>query len=180
MDLIQQIKESEIEIKKVNDLMPYVNNCRKHELWQVAQVAASIKEFGFTNPVLIDSDGEIIAGHARVMAALKLELAEIPCIVLDHLTDLQKRAYVIADNKLALNSSWDFELLETEIDYLKTENYDVDVLGFSDFDDFTFQPPNNQDDDAEKTSVHVFCDNSEQAEVLFGELSGRGLVVKLK
>ena len=102
----------------------------EHEPWQVAQIAASIKEFGFTNPVLIDASGEIVAGHGRVMAALKLDLPEIPCIVLGHLTATQRRAYVLADNQLALNSSWDMGLLSVELDELKLDGFDINITGF--------------------------------------------------
>lgn len=94
---------------KIEDLIPYARNSRTHSDEQVAQVAASIKEFGFTNPVLIDADDGIIAGHGRVLAARKLKMSEVPCIRLGHLTESQKKAYIIADNKLALNSGWDEE-----------------------------------------------------------------------
>ncbi len=94
----------EITTRKTNDLIPYVNNSRTHSDEQVSQVAASIKEFGFTNPILVDADNGIIAGHGRLMAAKKLGLQEVPTIELGHLSDAQKKAYVIADNKLALNA----------------------------------------------------------------------------
>ena len=97
----------------------------------MAQIAASIREFGFTNPVLIDAQGGIIAGHGRVLAARKLKLDTVPCIMLDHLTETQRRAYVIADNKLALNSGWDEELLKLELDELKLEGFDLELTGFS-------------------------------------------------
>ncbi|MCP4790158.1 MAG: ParB N-terminal domain-containing protein, partial [Gammaproteobacteria bacterium] len=97
----------EYTVKKVADLIPYANNSRTHSEEQINQVAASIKEFKFTNPVLIDEDGGIVAGHGRVMAAKKLKLKEVPCIVLAGLTDAQRKAYVIADNQLALNAGWD-------------------------------------------------------------------------
>ena len=99
--------DPQIEMMSVADLVPYAKNSRVHDDAQVAQIAASIREFGFTNPVLIDAQGGIIAGHGRVLAARKLKLDTVPCIMLDHLTDTQRRAYVIADNKLALNSGWD-------------------------------------------------------------------------
>lgn len=117
--------------KKVSDLIPYVNNSRTHSDEQVLQVASSIKEFGFTNPVLIDDDGMIIAGHGRVLAAKKLKMDEVPCLVLSGLTEAQKKAYVIADNKLALNSGWDDELLKLELEGLSDLGFDLDILGFS-------------------------------------------------
>jgi len=129
-DLAGQIKASKVVLHRTDQLIPYARNARKHEPWQVAQIAASIKEFGFTNPVLIDETGEIVAGHGRVMAALKLDLPEVPCIVLGHLTPTQRKAYVLADNQLALNSSWDDDFLKIELEELKLEGFDVELLGF--------------------------------------------------
>ncbi len=105
-------------------------NSRTHSPEQVAQIAASIREFGFTNPVLIDSEGGIIAGHGRVQAARKLGMTEVPCIMLDNLTELQKQAYIIADNKLALNAGWDDELLKIELQDLHAQDFDMGLLGF--------------------------------------------------
>lgn len=118
--------------KKVDDLIPYANNSRTHSEDQVNQVASSIKEFGFTNPILIDEDGGIIAGHGRTLAAKKLGIDEVPCIVLDGLTDAQKKAYVIADNKLALNSGWDNDMLRLELESLAEMDFDLELTGFSD------------------------------------------------
>jgi ParB-like chromosome segregation protein Spo0J len=115
---------------KTADLVPYVANSRTHSEAQVAQIAASIKEFGFTNPILTDGDNGIIAGHGRLMAARKLGLAEVPTIPLAGLTSAQKRAYVIADNKLALNAGWDYELLSSEITGLENDGFDLSLLGF--------------------------------------------------
>lgn len=120
-----------VETIDIESLIPYARNSRTHSDSQVAQIAASIKEFGFTNPVLIDGDGGIIAGHGRVMAARKLKLAEVPCIRLGYLTETQKRAYVIADNKLAMNSGWDNEMLKLEFAELTDEGFDLDLIGFS-------------------------------------------------
>lgn len=130
-DLVQQIRDHKVELRPLHDLLPYARNSRKHEDWQVAKIAASIREFGFTNPVLIDSDGTIIAGHARVMAALKLDLPIVPCIVLGHLNETQRRAYVIADNQLATISTWDDEMLKAEALELQAEAFDLSLLGFS-------------------------------------------------
>jgi ParB family chromosome partitioning protein len=116
-----------IETISIDDLIPYVNNARTHDEAQVAQIAASIKEFGFNNPILIDSKSGIIAGHGRLAAARKLGLKEVPAIRLDHLTDVQRKAYIIADNKLALNAGWDFELLRLELSEL---DIDLDLIGF--------------------------------------------------
>lgn len=118
-----------IETLPTAALTPYARNARTHSPEQVAQIAASIREFGFTNPVLIDADGGIIAGHGRVMAANRLGLAEVPCIRLAHLTDAQRRAYVIADNQLALNAGWDEALLAVELGELKDLDFDLDLTG---------------------------------------------------
>lgn len=119
-----------IEHIALEALIPYARNSRTHSEAQVAQIAGSIREFGFTNPVLIDGEGGIIAGHGRVMAARQLGLSEVPCIRLAHLTDAQKRAYVIADNKLALNAGWDDEMLRLEIGDLQEAGFNLDLLGF--------------------------------------------------
>ena len=119
-----------IESIEISKLIPYARNARTHSQEQVAQIAASIREFGFTNPVLIDAQDGIIAGHGRVLAAMKLSLDSVPCILLEHLTEIQKRAYIIADNKLALNAEWDEEMLALEIQGLKEEDFNIDLLGF--------------------------------------------------
>lgn len=119
-----------IVYKKTEDLIPYAKNSRTHDVNQVVQLAASIKEFGFTNPILLDGQNGIIAGHGRVLAAQHLGETKVPTIELSHLTDEQKRAYVIADNKLALNADWDNELLALEISDLKDVGYDLEILGF--------------------------------------------------
>jgi site-specific DNA-methyltransferase (adenine-specific) len=123
---------NQIESLPVSDLIPYARNSRTHSDEQVTQIAASIREFGFTNPVLIDSSGTIIAGHGRVMAAKKVGLAEVPCLRLQHLSPSQIRAYVIADNKLALNAGWDDEMLKAELLTLQEEGFNTDLTGFSD------------------------------------------------
>jgi DNA modification methylase len=115
----------------LQDLIPYARNSRTHSDEQVTQIASSIKEFSFTNPVLIDADGGIIAGHGRVMAAKKLKMESVPVIVLSHLTEAQRRAYVIADNKLALNAGWDDEMLRVEFQELQDLGFDVELTGFS-------------------------------------------------
>ena len=124
--------KAKIEYIKTDALIPYARNSRTHSEQQVAQIAASIREFGFTNPVLVDADNGIIAGHGRVMAAQKLGRDEVPCLRLDHLTEAQKRAYVIADNKLALNAGWDDEMLRIELDELKAIDFDLSLIGFDD------------------------------------------------
>jgi len=119
-----------IEMRSVADLIPYAANSRTHSDAQVAQIAASIKEFGWTNPILIDGDNTIIAGHGRLLAARKLGLEEVPAIILDHLSKAQQRALVIADNQLALNAGWNMDMLKAEIEDLNLENFDINLLGF--------------------------------------------------
>jgi len=119
-----------IEYKSLESLIPYARNSRTHSDEQVAQIAASIREFGWTNPVLIDGNNGLIAGHGRVMAARKLGIQEIPTIQLAHLTEAQKRALVLADNQLALNSGWDLEMLKLELEDLKAEDFNLDLMGF--------------------------------------------------
>ena len=114
------------------DLIPYARNTRTHSDEQVNQIVSSIKEFGFTNPVLIDKESMIIAGHGRVMAANKLKLSKIPTICLDHLTEAQKKAYIIADNRLALNAGWDEDMLKVELEELNDLEFDISLLGFED------------------------------------------------
>ena len=121
-----------VEYKNIKELIPYCNNSRTHSDDQVLQIASSIKEFGFTNPVLIDGQGGIIAGHGRIMAAQKLKMDEVPTITLSDLSEAQKKAYIIADNKLALNSGWDDELLKIELEQLKELDFDLGLIGFSD------------------------------------------------
>ncbi len=115
----------------VSALAPYAGNARTHPEWQVAQIAASIAEFGFTNPILVGSDRVIIAGHGRLLAAERLGLDRVPVIVLDHLTPTQRRALVIADNKIAENAGWDEELLGRELAALRDDAFDLDIVGFS-------------------------------------------------
>lgn len=122
----------QLEIKKVSveKLIPYVRNSRTHSDAQVAQIAASIKEFGWTNPILVDGENGIIAGHGRLLAARKLGAKEVPVIELSHLTESQKRAYVIADNQLAMNAGWDTSMLTLELADLKESEFDLDLIGF--------------------------------------------------
>ncbi len=121
-----------IEIWPTDRLVPYARNARTHSADQIAQIAASIVEFGFTNPILVDSMDGIIAGHGRLMAARKLGLPEVPVVVLDHLSETQRRAYIIADNKLAMNAGWDEKILASELHDLEKDGMDLAVVGFSD------------------------------------------------
>ena len=120
-----------IESRPISQLIPYVRNARTHSGDQIAQIAGSIAEFGFVNPVLIGADDVIIAGHGRVLAAEKLGLAEVPVIVLSHLSESQRRALVIADNRIAENAGWDEAMLKAEIAALHEDAFDLDLLGFA-------------------------------------------------
>lgn len=119
-----------VEYLPLAELVPYARNSRTHSDEQVAQIAASVRAFGFTNPVLVSEAGDIIAGHGRVKAATKLGMTEVPCIRLGHLSETQRKAYVIADNRLALNAGWDTAMLSLELAELKLEDFDLDLLGF--------------------------------------------------
>lgn len=129
---IKRWPADKVERRSVSSLIPYARNARTHSDAQVAQIAASIKEWGWTSPVLIDPTGSIIAGHGRVMAARKLGLTEVPVMVAEGWTDAQKKAYVLADNQLALNAGWDAALLSLELKELNAEGFSLDLIGFDD------------------------------------------------
>ena len=121
-----------IQLWPVERLQPYEKNARTHDDAQVAKLAASMTEFGFTNPILVDSKDGIIAGHGRLMAAKSLGMVDVPVIVLDHLTDAQRRAYILADNRLALDAGWDEDMLAEELAALQGEGFDLELTGFTD------------------------------------------------
>jgi ParB family chromosome partitioning protein len=158
-----------IEQLPTDTLIPYARNTRTHSEAQVAQIAGSIREFGFTNPVLIDGENGIIAGHGRVLAAGKLKLGKVPCIRLSYLTDTQRRAYIIADNKLALNAGWDEELLGLELADLREEGFDLELTGFDgdelgQFDAEEVAMPTLADGDKQPFQQKTFTLHDEQAE----------------
>jgi hypothetical protein len=128
----QPVMPDKLERWPIERLVPYERNARTHSAEQVAQIAASIQEFGFTNPILVASDDGILAGHGRLAAAKDLGLREVPVVVLDHLTPTQRQAYVLADNKLALNAGWDDSILSAELAGLQLEEFDLSLLGWSD------------------------------------------------
>ena len=135
LSLVRSGREISTQVLKIETwplerLIPYARNARLHSEAQVAQIAASIAEFGFNNPVLVGQEGGIIAGHARVLAARKLDYTEIPVIVLGHLSENQKRAFILADNKLALNAGWDFEMLRLELEALADQSFNLELTGF--------------------------------------------------
>lgn len=127
------IKAEQIVVKKVSELKPYKNNARVHSPEQIEKLGNSIKEFGFVNPVLIDKDNGIIAGHGRVLAAKSIGVKEVPCIPVEHLTEEQKRAYILADNKLSEMAVWDEPLLDLEL--MNLEGFDMSSFGFANFED---------------------------------------------
>lgn len=141
----------EYKTASVSSLIPYARNSRTHSDEQVSKIAASIKEFGFLNPVIVDGENGIIAGHGRVMAAQKLGMETVPVIEASHLTDAQRRAYIIADNRLALDAGWDEEMLRVEFAELEGLGFDLELTGFSldemanIFDEPDFQPGTEED-----------------------------------
>src|ERR1700694_4002198 len=143
-----------IELWPIDKLIPYAKNPRTHSEVQVAQIAASIAEFGFLNPMLVDTQAGVLAGHGRLLAAQKLELKRVPVIVLDHLTETQKRASLLADNQLALNAGWDMEMLRVELEGLRRSDFDLEVIGFDIhelaevFQDFDFLVAGLTDEDS--------------------------------
>ncbi|WP_419832768.1 ParB/Srx family N-terminal domain-containing protein [Endozoicomonas atrinae] len=174
--------------RKVSDLIPYVNNSRVHDEEQIIQICSSIKEFGFTNPVLIDESNGIIAGHGRLMAAKKLNLKTVPCIVLAGLSEAQKKAYIIADNAIPLNASWDMEKLALEVDALQAEDFDLSLLGFK--DDFMVsliddpepvpeQKPNGEEY-TEIFNILVECENEAHQQDIYDELTQKGLKCRVQ
>lgn len=127
-----QKQDLKVVYRDVSELIPYARNARTHSDEQIERIAASIKEFGWTNPILIDGESGIIAGHGRVLAARKLGLEKVPTIELSGLTEAQKRAYIIADNRLALDAGWDEEMLKLEFAELEKEGFELSKTGFSD------------------------------------------------
>lgn len=170
----------EIIIRPVGDLLPYARNARTHSEAQVAQIAASIKEFGFCNPILTRGES-IVAGHGRLLAARKLGLEEVPTVDLAHLTKTQARAYVLADNQLATNAGWDAEMLAGELSDLKDEGFDLDLLGFSDLDEL-LKPVNEAKEVSdpkgeslrESFCVLVECTTEQAQTELLERLDGEG------
>lgn len=164
----------------LSSLIPYARNSRTHSDAQVAQIASSIKEFGFTNPVLVDEQGGIIAGHGRVLAAQKLSYTEVPAIVLSHLTETQKRAYVIADNKLALNAGWDDEMLRLEFTELSEAGFDLELTGFSldemasIIDEYPQEKELVSQDYSEVFNVIIECKDEREQESVFNRLDAEG------
>ena len=188
--LTQPFIDLTVELRAIDSLIPFERNPRTHSVSQVAQIAASITEFGFNNPILVDSRAGIIAGHGRLLAAHKLGLTEVPVIVLDHLTDTQKRAYIIADNQLALQAGWDDELLRAELRELQQGDFNLDLIGFDvhELDKLLADLPDESGDalpevPAIPTSragdVWLLGESPRQHRVLCGDSTSAGDVAKL-
>lgn len=121
---------TDMELVPIEKLVSYVNNARTHNASQIVKLRSSLREFGFINPVIIDRDYNIIAGHGRVMAAREEKIDKVPCVFVDYLTEAQKKAYILADNRMAMDAGWDEQLLKVEIESLQAENFDVSLTGF--------------------------------------------------
>jgi hypothetical protein len=167
----------QIEHIETGSLIPYARNAKKHDAAQVAKIAGSIREFGFNNPVLIDSENGIVAGHGRVLAAQKLGMASVPCLRLSHLTDSQRKAYILADNRLAeIGGGWDEEMLKLELADLSNLDVDLEAIGFTDSDAGVFdisesEMPTLADGDKQPFQQKTFTLHDEQAEEVEAAIS---------
>jgi ParB-like chromosome segregation protein Spo0J len=166
-----------IEQRPVATLIPYIRNSRTHSEAQIAQIIASIQEFGWTNPILIDGENGILAGHGRLKAAQQLGMSEVPVVELAGLSDVQKRAYIIADNKLAENAGWDRTLLHNELHELQAAEFDVSIIGF-DWNDLKAHETNAITDET-KYYLMIEYENEQQLEQAFHEAQERGLKCKI-
>ena len=165
----------------IEKLKPYENNARTHSEAQIEKIAKSIEQFGFINPVLIDGNFGIIAGHGRVEGAKQLGMTEVPCIFVEDLTETQKRAYILADNKLALDAGWDDAILKEELLALKELDFDITLTGF-DIDDIEYLPKERQDiSDTLKESFQLIidCKDENELENIFNEMQERGFICKV-
>lgn len=178
-----------VSYRRIEDLIPYARNARTHSDDQVARIAGSIKEFGWTNPILVDGENGIIAGHGRLAAARKLGMSEVPVIELDGLSDVQKRAYIIADNKMALDAGWDDELLKIEFEDLKIEGYNLELTGFSEVEignvlngwdsDIPELDSDDEPDTGSRIVLKIAAEDEEQAkEVITNALDAAGIGYK--
>ena len=159
--------ETKFELRNIDDLIPYIRNARTHSPEQVNKLAGSIKEFGFINPIIISDDGGVLAGHGRILAAKKLGMKQVPCVIESHLTEAQKRAYILADNRLALDAGWDEEMLRLELTELKDLNFKLELLGFNDeelsqyFTDDNFEQIEDTENDSEEEEKEIEVDEEE-------------------
>jgi len=171
----------------VDELIPYARNARVHTDEHITQLASSIREFGFNTPVLIDDEMNVIAGHGRILAAKKLKIDTVPAVILSHFTTAQKRAFILADNKLHDNSSFDYEMLQTELDELKDVGFDLSIAGFEDFElnvegfdtgagfeDPDLGAPPGPDNYQEQYAVMVVCDSENMQADVYNKLKDDG------
>ena len=178
----------QVQMRPIEALIPYARNSRTHSDEQVAQLAALIREFGWTNPILVDGENGIIAGHGRLAAARKLKLTEVPVIELAHLTPAQKRAYIIADNKAAMNAGWDLPMLREEIHELDAENFDLTLTAFTEkeIEDLMVDPPGGEGEGrgegegkaTEQWHVLVECTGEREQAQLLERLTDEGFTCK--
>jgi len=171
----------EIQYLLDTDLVPYENNSRTHSQQQVDQIKRSMREFGFTNPILIDEHNGIIAGHGRLQAAQELDIKLVPTITLKGLTEAQRKAYVIADNQLALNAGWDFDALNVEINNLDLLNFDLNILGFNDQELANIidglekiAPELKEESYSQIFNLVVSCSDETEQEKIYNELTAKG------
>ena len=171
----------QVDQRPIDSLIPYIRNSRTHSEEQVAQIAASLREFGWMNPVLVDGENGIIAGHGRVMAARKLGMDTVPCLECSHLTDTQKRAYIITDNKLALNAGWDDAMLAIELDELADMDFDLSLTGFDqiEIDGINGTSENESRDNSGQSYITVFeiaveCEHEEEQSSVYNMLTEKG------
>lgn len=175
-----------VQRRQVSELIPYAKNARTHSAEQVSQIAASIKEWGWTVPVLIDPEGGLIAGHGRIMAAQKLGITDVPCVVAEGWTEAQKRAYVIADNKLTINSAWDMDVLKVEMQELDAINFDLELTGFDVaemtalFDEPTEpKEPKDLSGQAERFEVIIECTDEGEQERAYNHAQAGGFECRI-
>ena len=156
-----------MKIEQINPdkLIPYANNARQHDEIQIAQIAGSIKAFGFNQPILIDKENVIIAGHGRLFASLKLDLKTVPCVRLEHLTETEKQAYILADNKIALNATWDSQMLNFELSKLQEKEVDLSLLGFSEVDFARMQDDKDEQRLNDMIESHLDNEDSEKIDL---------------
>lgn len=178
------MKKQEIVYKKIEDLIPYARNSRTHSEQQITELAALIKEFGFRGAILVDGDNGIITGHGRILACKKLGMKEIPTVDGSDMTPAQRKAYIIADNKIALNAGWDYEMLQIELNELQEEGFNLDLLAFSDKElDFLQENETNDgiNDDVnmgESYEIIVECISEYEQRTLLERLTNEGLKCK--
>ena len=168
-------------------LVPYARNARTHSESQISQIMGSIREFGFLNPIIIDDSNNVLAGHGRLLAAQRLGLKEVPVIRESHLTPIQRKAYILADNKIAENSDWDESMLNIELAALKADNFDFEVMGFNEGDfceeaDIELPVADKEEEKEEEKARHfnivIQCNTEEEQQALFNKLSEDGINCK--